>query len=70
MTTADVARELGGVSSEFVRGEILAGRLEANITRRWLRNTYRITREQFDQYRVKHWRVSRGTDTQTNQPTQ
>jgi hypothetical protein len=69
MTTADVARALGGVSSEFVRGEILAGRLDANITRRRQRNTYRITSEQFEEYRSMHWRRSVARETIT-QPTQ
>jgi hypothetical protein len=73
MTTADVARILGGVSSEFVRGEILAGRLEANITKRNLRNIYRITPEQFESYRSRHWtraNVARGTSTQDTQQAQ
>lgn len=54
MTTADVARELG-VTSEFVRGEILDGRLAANVIRRpGKRTVYRVTRAHLDAYQTKH----------------
>jgi len=55
MTTSDVAAALG-VSTEFIRQEIHAGRLKANATRRTKRWVYRITADQFDEYRTTHWR--------------
>jgi hypothetical protein len=59
------------MSAEFVRGEIRDGRLRANATKKNHRYVYRITAEQFDEYRSTHWRtVSRGTNSQSNQASQ
>jgi len=69
MTTADVARDLG-MTSEYVRGEILDGRLQAVwIERPGKRTVYRITPDQLAAYKARHCRgdVARGTSTQSNQ---
>lgn len=59
MTTADVGTRLG-VSAQFIRGEILDGRLKANVTKRKVRHVYRITEEQFAEYEATHWRAFQG----------
>jgi excisionase family DNA binding protein len=64
MTTADVARQLG-VSSEFIRREIVDGRLRANTANRdGKRKVYRITPEQLTAYRATYWDVPRETYNQ------
>lgn len=66
MTTTQVARDLH-VSSEYVRGEILAGRLSALIIDRpGKRAVYRITPEQLARYKDTYYSptVSRETRNQ------
>lgn len=68
MTTTEAGRRLGGVSGEFVRLEIRAGRLEAEVIQRpGRRNVYRITTRQLDAYKAStSWKVPRGTINQPN----
>ena len=50
MSTEDVARETG-MSPDWVRRQIAAGRLKANIWRVGKRPTIRIRRKDFDTFR-------------------
>jgi len=69
VTTTEVGRALG-MSSEYVRGEIRDGRMQANVTvRAGKRTVYRITPIQLEDYKARHWRpVPRGTNNQYSQP--
>ena len=73
MTTTDVAKQLG-VSSEFIRGEIRDGRLQAIVVKHpgRRRAVIRVTPAQFAEYQETVWRptVPRGTNNQPNQSSQ
>ena len=63
MTTREAA-EILGVTSEYIRLEVLDGRLKATVTCRKTKRMIRFTREQFDEYLKNYWRP-----TQPEQPT-
>lgn len=56
LTTADCARAIG-MSTQFIRGEILDGRLKARVSKPEGRQRakYRIEADDFAAYQRAHW---------------
>jgi len=56
LTTSDVGKRLH-ISGDFVRAEILDGRLHAFVLRRpGLKRLFRVSEAQYENYLQRHWR--------------